>query len=132
MEDPGILLVDDDEVTLDLLERIFTAAGLKVHCSENGAKALAELGKRRFRLLVTDYRMPGMDGLELASRAREIVPDLQIVLTTAGEPPEIDSQAAVGISRILAKPFIVGTVLNLARQMKETATGEVGGDDHPS
>ena len=132
MEDPGILLVDDDEVTLNLLERIFTAAGLKVHCTENGAKALEELGRRRYRLLVTDYRMPGMNGLELARQAREIVPDLQIVLTTAGVPPDIDSQAAVGISRTLAKPFIVGTIFNLARQMKETAAGEVDGDDHSS
>jgi two-component system cell cycle response regulator CpdR len=123
MEEPGILLVDDDESTLTLLQRIFTAAGLQVHCAEDGSKALAELGRKRFRLLVTDYRMPGLDGLELARRARKIVPDLQIVLTTAGAPPAIDSRKAAGICRVLAKPFVIGTVLDLVRQLKENAKG---------
>lgn len=117
LADPGILVVDDHPDTRRLLEHIFVRAGMRVHCAEDGAAALAKLRERRFLYLLTDFHMPGMDGLELSRKAREIIPELEIVLETADDSQDLQRQAhAHGIETILIKPFTVKTIKDLARR----------------
>ncbi|MBW7901685.1 MAG: response regulator [Rhodocyclaceae bacterium] len=78
--DPAILIVDDDPVFREVLRCHAEHFGWSADTAENGAEALALLAERRYRLLLTDCRMPVMDGLQLvhALRARE---------RRRGEPP---------------------------------------------
>lgn len=115
MEDRGILLVDDDLLTLDLLRECFRQLGLNVHCAENGFDALQMMQKSTFALMFTDLQMPGMDGLELALKARVLAPDLRIVMCTGAQTPEICERAdKAGITRVLRKPFPFMEILAIA------------------
>jgi len=83
MEQPAILVVDDELLIRDLLYDFFTGQGWDICVAEDGVKALEILNKRKIDLLLTDIRMPGMDGMELTSEVKQNFPDLPVVLMTA-------------------------------------------------
>ncbi len=62
-----ILVADDDAVIREGLRRILTAEGYEVETVSNGRAALERLEQKRFKLLVTDLKMPGMSGLEVSA-----------------------------------------------------------------
>lgn len=66
-----VLIVDDDEIALDLLEHSLVEAGYEVHRASNGRDALELLRSGQYRLVVSDWEMPEMDGLELCRKIRE-------------------------------------------------------------
>lgn len=86
MPDPEfILVVDDEPDMLRLLSRLIDGAfpELDVLSAPDGQAALAALERPGCRILITDFRMPGMDGLELASRVAQHDADIKRVLLTA-------------------------------------------------
>src|SRR6266571_8485218 len=101
MEDSGVLVVDDDQLILDLTSSFFQSEGMEVHCVLNGEEALRMLRERTFTLMVTDLNMPGMDGIELAKKVREIAPRMPIFMSTGHISPEVIRLAAeAGITRV--------------------------------
>ncbi len=117
MEECGILVVDDDKGVLCLLRECFRQAGISVQCVENGEEALLKIQESGIVLMLTDLNMPGMNGLELARRARELAPDLRIIMCTGSLSPEISELAnSAGIAKVLGKPFIFPEILALARR----------------
>jgi CheY-like chemotaxis protein len=65
-----ILVVDDDPVSRTLLERILIRAGYKVTAVENGREALRTLNENFFSIVISDWMMPEMDGIELCKAIR--------------------------------------------------------------
>src|SRR5512135_76386 len=80
---PRLLIVDDELHVRESLSRWFIEDGYDVMAASSGKEALAELGRQAFDAVITDIRMPGMDGLDLQRRIRETNPDVAIVLITA-------------------------------------------------
>ncbi len=110
----SILIVDDDRDVLDLADYFFRDAGFEVHCAENAWQALEKIRGNRFSMMITDYNMPGMDGLELAEKAREIAPGLRIVMVTGHPSQELSEQAAgAGIEVVIEKPLQLEGLLDL-------------------
>ena len=119
MEDSGILIVDDDGGTRELLKYFFESGEMKVHCAASGEEALQQLEKRSFMLMITDLNMPGMDGLELARKAWEIAPDMPIIMNTGDKSQEICRLAKeAGIVEVFAKPFQLEEVLAMVMEEK--------------
>lgn len=111
-----ILLVDDDESYIHLLSIILESKGIEATVATNGLQALNLLGKTPYRMLVTDCNMPGMDGIELATKAKALYPEIQIVMITCDLLSDIiESAAQAGISRILSKPINVMQLLAIIR-----------------
>jgi len=78
---PGsILLVDDNKLGLSARRSVLEELGHRIATASNGVDALEQFGNRRFDLVVTDYKMPRMDGLELIEGLRRIAPDLPVIL----------------------------------------------------
>jgi CheY-like chemotaxis protein len=75
-----ILLVDDNANGLAARRSVLEELGYKIVTATCGGDALEEFGSAKFDLVVTDYKMPRMDGLELIGRLRKQSPDLPIVL----------------------------------------------------
>jgi PAS domain S-box-containing protein len=99
-----VLLVDDSEDSLLVSAIFLRSAGLNVTGKSSGDLALAELaGGKRFDAVVTDFAMPGMSGLELLRRAREIDPSMVGMIITGFSDPEALSQ--LGEVAMLRKPF---------------------------
>ena len=75
-----ILLVDDNKLGLSARKSVLEELGHRIATASNGVDALEQFRDTRFDLVVTDYKMPRMDGLELIVGLRKIVPDLPVIL----------------------------------------------------
>jgi len=103
---PRLLLVDDDASLLRLLSLRLTAAGYEVAAVESGEQALAHMPEFQPHLIITDLRMPGMDGMALFDRVHARQPDLPVlVLTAHGTIPDAFNAAARGVFSYLTKPY---------------------------
>lgn len=103
-----LLLADDSESSRRSMERVLRSAGFEVICADDGAAALAllESSERELSMLVTDYRMPIVDGLELAQKVRTSPSsaDLPIVVVTSEVSDELREKArALDIDALVAK-----------------------------
>jgi len=101
-----VLLVDDDLLVLKSLQRMLQAAGYDVTTATNGADAATHAGKRGFDAILSDIRMPGMDGLQLLLEVRQH--DLQVpVLLMTGDPSVSTAISALeyGAQRYFTKPL---------------------------
>lgn len=83
-----VLVVDDDAVTRRRLESILKKARHRVTTAADGAQALAQLRKQRFALMLLDVWMPGMTGLELLERLRDLPERPKVIVMTSDETPE--------------------------------------------
>src|SRR5678816_2923511 len=77
-----ILLVDDNLNGSSARKTVLEELGHKINVASSGAEALEQFDQHKYDLVVTDYRMPRMDGLELIVRLRKQTPDIPIVLVS--------------------------------------------------
>jgi two-component system response regulator GlrR len=77
-----LLIADDDSTTREMMGAFFRGKGYFVFLAENGEEALHLLGEEKIDLLISDYRMPGMDGKELVRRINTFRPSLPVILIT--------------------------------------------------
>jgi two-component system response regulator GlrR len=102
----SILLVDDDADLLRLMTMRLTAAGHAVQAVASAEAALAHLAVRLPALLITDVRLPGLDGLALFDEVRSRHPSLPVILLTAhGSIPDAVEATTRGAHAYLTKPF---------------------------
>jgi two-component system, chemotaxis family, chemotaxis protein CheY len=78
-----VLVVDDDDDVRGLICTILSEAGYNVYEACNGLDAVHALKKRRYDVLLTDYHMPKMDGLELLDLTQAMWPELPVILATS-------------------------------------------------
>jgi two-component system, NtrC family, response regulator HydG len=101
-----ILVVDGDASILSLLQTLLGAEGHEVSCASSGEEALRQLERERFDLLISDLRLPGLDGISLVRRAKAINPAMpSIVLTAYGTVESAVAAMKEGAHDYLAKPF---------------------------
>ena len=87
MKAKKILIAEDDAIFRDAMERLLENSGYETRSYSCGKEAVARLGEEVFDILITDFQMPGMDGLELIRKARNMDPTMAMILVT-GVPPE--------------------------------------------
>lgn len=78
-----ILIVDDDQGMRELLEIMLTREGYSVSTASDASKALARCHKERFDLIITDLKMPKMDGISFLRKVKDIAPETLVILITA-------------------------------------------------
>lgn len=88
-----ILFVDDERDYLFLMETILESTEIGVHCAVGGEEAIKMVKERTFDLILTDFNMPKMNGLELIRRLREMAIYTPAVLLTSNLSPEVYAQA---------------------------------------
>jgi putative two-component system response regulator len=103
-----ILGVDDDEIALDILEAAVAADGHELVRSMNGIEALNILQRDRIQLVISDWMMPGMSGVDLANRVREVNTSRYtyfILLTSRTEKADLLEGLNAGADDFIIKPF---------------------------
>ena len=84
----SILLIDDDPAILRSLENFLTPRGFGVHAADSGRAGLARLDERQFDIVITDVKMPGMDGLEVLREVRHRSPETAVIIITGYKESE--------------------------------------------
>ena len=106
MEQPSILVVDDELLIRDLLYDFFQQEGWNISVAENGEKALEILRARKVDLVLTDIKMPHIDGLSLTSMVRARYPKIPVVLMTGYPSVETAVEGIrAKVSDYIIKPF---------------------------
>lgn len=103
-----IVLVDDDDAVRDVTAMLLAEAGHRVHSAADAQEALRLLAKHgdAVRVLVADYAMPGMDGLELIALVRREWPGIAALLATGGaDPPGPRDRGPTGPDGVVHKPY---------------------------
>lgn len=114
-----ILIVDDEARVLlilhDTLQRL--GSSFEVVTAQSGSEALKEARKAAFDLVITDLRMPGMDGVELTRALKSMHPDVNVVWITAyGCHKASEESARLGVFRCLDKPLEIKQIRQVAQE----------------
>jgi len=115
-----VYVIDDDRSIRWVLEKALTAADLRVESFQSGDTALAAIDHEEPAVIVTDIRMPGIDGLELLERIRTAHPELPVIIMTAHS--DLDSAVAAfkgGAFEYLPKPFDIDDAVALVNRAFE-------------
>ncbi len=111
LKDKKILLVDDDEWIRDSLTVYFGAEGCHILAVETAEEGLELLKQEDWDIILTDYKLPGIDGLTFSKKIQGIRPDAIKILITAYKNKEVVSEAvSAGIQDLIDKPFTIKTI----------------------
>jgi signal transduction histidine kinase/CheY-like chemotaxis protein len=101
-----VLIVDDEVDVLDLCRRVLEVEGYQVTTAQNGQEALQQARKHSFDLLLTDIKMPGLTGLEVAQALKELDSNMVFVTMTGFSTMNMAIEALrLGIDEFIVKPF---------------------------
>ena len=109
-----ILLVDDDQENLKALTLYLQLEGFVVEQAHDGFEALVKLDHENFDVVVSDIRMPGLNGVDLTKRIRYKLQSIPIVLMT-GDPGFAALEAIDGVMCLLLKPVMPGELVKIIR-----------------
>jgi two-component system response regulator (stage 0 sporulation protein F) len=115
---PAILLVDDDPEVLHLLRLIITsmATGYTILTCLHGDIALEQAMQQPTPLVITDYNLPGMNGLQLTAAVKARAPATRVVLISANLSPDLERRARDrAVDYMVAKPFHVDPLIQIVR-----------------
>jgi two-component system response regulator GlrR len=125
-----ILLVDDDPDLLKLISLRLTSAGYRVRTADSGETALATIAVERPATVITDLRMPGIDGLQLFEAIHRQHPALPVIILTAhGTIPDAVNATQRGVFGYLTKPFDSQDLLQKVAAALEASGGEAPGSE---
>ncbi len=125
-----VLIVDDDQLMAITLADILALAGYEPVEAHSGAEALEKVKKSSFDLVLTDIRMPGMDGVQLFQELYKIQPGLPVVFMTAYAANDLIRQGlASGAVGVLNKPLDIQHLLGFLTSLGEERLITVVDDD---
>jgi CheY-like chemotaxis protein len=124
MEKKRILIVDDEKAVRILLVEILKFHDYKIDVVENGVEAISHIDRRSYDLIITDYMMPKMDGLELTRRIRSKYPSTPILVVTGNGP--IHDLLKSGATACIMKPFNILELRNMVKIILNKESEETG------
>ena len=109
---PHVLLVDDEPAARSGLKILLEQEGFSVAVADGGEEALERFGEHPPDVVITDLKMPGMDGIELTGRLHELEPTLPVIVVTAfGEVSTAVAAVRAGSNDFLTKPIDIGALV---------------------
>ena len=102
----SILIVDDQEMMRDMIEKILSREGYRLLAAEDGMHALEILKDEKVDLIISDLKMPRMDGFELLKQVKENYPEIGVIIMTAfGDTYTVKDALLLGADEYITKPF---------------------------
>jgi len=124
-QNKNILIVDDEADIRELLSELLVDQG-KLFCAENGSHALQLLEEVRFDVVISDYNMPGLNGLQLLQSIRERKCMVPLIWITGNSTTELMTEAKrVGVFDYLEKPFDIEQVKNQVQAALNLSASEL-------
>jgi DNA-binding NtrC family response regulator len=117
---PKILVVDDEQSIRDSCRQALSKSGFQVSVADNGAKGLEMLSTEPFDLVIVDLKMPGLSGMELLKKTKELDPEIVVVVITGYATIESAVEAIkAGAYDFIPKPFTPDTLRMIAGRALE-------------
>lgn len=116
-EPPTIFVVDDEVLLLDLAEAVLTPLGCKVRKFSDPEQALKEFPNAAPAIVITDYAMGRMNGMDLIRECRRLNPQQKTVLISGTVDGEVFSDAPVKPDAFVTKPYDIAQLVTLVRKM---------------
>jgi DNA-binding NtrC family response regulator len=117
---PRLLIVEDEKVALKNLRHVMEKEGYDVTGTTSGSTALTLIEDEEFDLVLTDLRMPKVDGLDVLRKCRELHPDLEVIMITAyATVPSAVETMKMGAYHFIPKPFRLDEVRQTVREALE-------------
>jgi len=127
----NILIVDDDPRIQILLQQLLKAKGHEGFVAENGACAIEVVRKHAFDLIITDLRMPKMNGMDLLREVKALYPDLPVLMVTAYASDETTVESVkLGVFDYMDKPFKIDDLMSAIDRALSAPRGEKRAVDH--
>ena len=116
----NLLIVDDEQSYRQLISLVFEESGHSIRIAKNGREALVLLKEEPAEVIISDVRMPDMDGIALLREARKLHPDIGVILMTAFATVETAREAFIlGADDFIQKPFDVEELKVLVKKTLE-------------
>ncbi len=132
-ENVKIMIVDDERGVRESFEMILKIKDYEVKTFEDGESATSPLKKDMFDMAFVDYKLPGMDGIEVLKKIKEIDPSIEVVIVTAYASESSHANAiTLGALEYLRKPFLMEEIYELVerglrkRRSKKTERKDIG------
>jgi DNA-binding NtrC family response regulator len=121
-----ILVADDDKDMCHMTSSILKKEGYKVDKAYGGEQAIRKVKARGYNLMILDYKLPDMDGINVFKVVHQAKPSLKVIMISAYGSPSIKSMAKkFGVYRFLDKPFNVKRLVSVVRDALAKSQGEV-------
>jgi CheY-like chemotaxis protein len=113
-----IMLIDDDEWIRDSLSLFFESEGCELLALETAEEGVQVCEKQPYDIIIADYKLPGMSGLEFFERIKALgTPVGKILITAFGSEEVISKAGAIGIVNIIEKPLTTTTIVEILLQL---------------
>ncbi|MBU1026127.1 MAG: response regulator [Candidatus Margulisbacteria bacterium] len=112
-----ILIVDDERGVRESFEMILKIKDYEVTTFEDGEAAISSLKKDMFDMAFVDFKLPGMDGIEVLKKIKEVDPNIEVVIVTAYASESSHANAiTLGALEYLRKPFLMEEIYELVER----------------
>lgn len=112
-----VLVIEDEENTLDAIKDIFLKMDCRVDTASDGERGFQLINENSYDLVVTDLKLPGKSGFEILETLKDINPVTKVIIITAyGEPNSTDDAGKRGAFGCLKKPFRMREMMMVAER----------------
>jgi two-component system NtrC family response regulator len=119
----SVLIIEDNVSLATLVSMFLTGEGIKTEVVHNGFEGMAKLGDREYDVLLTDIRLPKISGMEIFEKAKQLYPDMPVIIMTAfGNIPDAVAAIRSGAYDYITKPFENEDLLNAIKKALEVST----------
>ncbi len=105
-----ILVVDDNNVLLIVVSKMLSLLGYEVSSADSGENGLNVFRKSNFDIVLSDYDMPGMDGVAFACSVKECSPRTPVVIMTGAGRESVYSRKSTAVDEVISKPFTLAEI----------------------
>jgi CheY-like chemotaxis protein len=111
METGGnILVVDDNKFLRMVVSKMLSRLGYDVSSADSGENGLSIFFKNKFDLVLSDYEMPGMDGVAFACSIKKSSPRTRVVIMTGAGKETVFSRNSTAVDEVISKPFTLAQI----------------------
>ncbi|MFI5295085.1 MAG: sigma-54-dependent transcriptional regulator [Thermodesulfovibrionales bacterium] len=108
-----ILVIDDEDIVRTSCSRTLTPGGFEVKLAKNGQEGLKMMGEEKFDLVLTDLKMPDMDGIEVLRKIKQDWPKVEVIIITGYQTVDTAVKAIkLGAFDYIEKPFTPDSLMN--------------------
>lgn len=120
----SILVLDDEPIVCKRLKPFFQKSGYEVETFNQPAEALLRFQERPFDVVITDLKMPGLDGIQLLERVKQLSPSTEVVVITGFATMETARESfRKGVYDFVAKPFKLLEILKIIQKIQNEKQG---------